>query len=100
MEKPLTASDACCPPQASGLTYLRIGPENYPVGMRNLELVFRQLLLLAHSPDSVCKTELLGMVRRYNYIPRNAQVEVDYVAALRNAYAQYYARHVERAESR
>lgn len=61
MEKAPLSTGACCLPQASGLTYLRIGPEQRPMGMMNLEVVFRQLLLLEHAPEAVCNAELAGI---------------------------------------
>jgi hypothetical protein len=92
IEKTPLSTGACCRPQASGLTYLHVGPDKHPVGMMNLEVVFRQLLLLEHGPEMVSSGELLGMARRFNYIPRKPEIEAEYAGALRQAYAQYCAR--------
>jgi hypothetical protein len=92
MQKAPLSTGACCLPQASGLTYLRIGPDQRPVGMMNLEVVFRQLLLLEHAPEAVCNVELIGMARRFNYIPEKPEIETEYAEALRQAYIQYCAR--------
>ena len=50
MEKTPSGTGSCCLPQAQGLTYLRVGTKQHVVGMMNLEVVFRHLLLLEHSP--------------------------------------------------
>lgn len=92
MDKATGNDNSCCLPLADGVIYVRVGPDRHPVGMMNLELVFRQLVLLEHTPEAVCNDELVAMARRYNYIPRRAQVEADYGDALRQAYAQYWER--------
>lgn len=92
MEKAPLGTGICCPPQAQGLTYLRVGAKQHVVGMMNLEIVFRQLLLLEHSPEAVNDTELIAMARRFNYIPRKSDIEADYAVALRQAYAEFCAR--------
>lgn len=94
MEKRPLGTGNCCLPQAQGLTYLRVGTKQHVVGMMNLEVVFRQLLLLEHSPQGVCDKELIAMARRFNYIPRNPDAEAGYAAALRQAYAQFCARQI------
>jgi hypothetical protein len=98
IEKAPLATGACCLPQASGLTYLQIGPDKRPAGMMNLELVFQQLLLLEHGPEAVSSGELVAMARRFNYIPRKPEVEAQYAGALRQAYAHYCARQVAARE--
>jgi hypothetical protein len=92
MGKAAEASGICCLPPAGGLIYVRVGPDRRPVGIVNLEMVFRQLLLLEHSQEAVCNAELLAMARRFNYIPRNSRVEAEFATALRSAYAHYCAR--------
>jgi hypothetical protein len=47
---------------------------------------------MGRKPDEISDEELIGMARRYNYISRNAEVEADYAAAFRKAYAGYFAR--------
>lgn len=92
MDKATGNDNSCCLPLADGLIYVRVGPDRWPVGMMNLELVFRQLLLLEHRPEAVCNGELIAMAGRYNYIPRRAQAEGDYADALRRAYRRYCSR--------
>lgn len=87
---------ACCLPQAEGLTYLHIGPQQQVVGMMDLETVFRQLLALGRPPEDVTAAEIVGMARRANYIPNLPEVKADYAEALREA----YARHVKQEKAR
>jgi hypothetical protein len=57
-----------------------------------LDLIFQKLVLLGHLPDETTGTELVGMARRFNYIPNQTAIEADYAGALREAYARFYAR--------
>lgn len=88
----LSGSGDCCLPRSDGITYLKIGEQGITVGMQNLALIFQQLALLNRQPDEATDEELIGMARRYNYIPRKPSVERDYAIALRKAYAAYLAR--------
>ena len=83
---------ACCQPQANGLTYLKVGARGAVVGMMNLDAVFRQLYALGRRPDEATDAELVGMARRFNYIPDQHSVVADYAVALRQAYAAFCAR--------
>jgi hypothetical protein len=85
-------SGACCPPRAEGITYIKVGARGVVVGMMGLETVFRQLYALGRRPDEATDAELVGMARKFNYIPDRAAVEADYAIALREAYARFYAR--------
>jgi hypothetical protein len=62
------------------------------IGMMGLETVFQQLYALGRQPDEAANGELIGMVRKFNYIPASASLEADYTVALREAYARFYAR--------
>lgn len=88
----LPGSDGCCLPTAEGITYLKIGPQAHTIGMRGLDLVFQQLSLMQRNPSEVTDEELVGMARRFNWIPEKPAIEADYALALRQAYAAYYAR--------
>jgi hypothetical protein len=92
MNKTPPSSGACCLPASEGLTYIKVGAKNNIVGMQNLEVVFQQLYLLKRQPQETSDEELVGMARKFNYIPRKAEIETDYAAALRQAYASYYAK--------
>jgi hypothetical protein len=92
MNKTPPSADACCLPASEGLTYIKVGPKNHIVGMQNLEVVFQQLYLLKRQPQETSDEELVGMARKFNYIPSKVEIETDYAAALRQAYASYYAR--------
>lgn len=83
---------ACCPPAAEGITYLKIGARHVTVGLQGLETLFGQLYALGRQPDEASDEELLALARRRNYIRSNAEVEADYAAAIRKAYAAYHAR--------
>ncbi|GAB4482073.1 MAG: hypothetical protein Kow0088_24790 [Anaerolineales bacterium] len=89
---PLPGNGDCCLPRSDGITYLKIGEQGITVGMQGLEVVFQQLALLNRQPEEASDEELIGMARRYNYIPRRATIEHDYAQALRQAYAAYLAR--------
>lgn len=90
-EKTPSRTDACCLPSAQGLIYLKIGNKGNISGMQNLEFVFQQLILLKRQSQDASDDELVGMARKYNYIPRKPEIEADYATALRKAYAGYYA---------
>lgn len=88
----IPSSSDCCLPRSNGITYIKIGEQGITVGMQGLEVIFQQLALLNRRAENVSDEELIGMARRYNYIPRKTSVEQDYAAALRQAYAAYLAR--------
>lgn len=87
-----SGDEACCLPQADGLTYIKVGARGAVVGMMNLDTMFQQLHALGRRPDEATDAELVGMARRFNYIPDRHGVEADYAAALRQAYAAFCAR--------
>jgi hypothetical protein len=99
MDKTPSGNGACCLPNREGLTYLRVGPRGVTIGMLNLDAVFKQLFALGRRPEEVADTELLGMARRFNYIPDRSNVAADYSAALRQAYAAFCARQERRPDS-
>ena len=84
-------SGACCLPNVDGITYIQIGPQGHTVGMRGLDTVFQQLFLMGRSPEDATDAELVGMARKFNWIPDKASIEADYAVALRRAYAVYHA---------
>ncbi len=92
-------SGACCLPRAEGITYLKIGAGNAAIGVVGLENVFQQLYALGRLPEETTDAELVDMARKFNYIPRRAAIEADYAIALREAYAQFYARREESEHS-
>ena len=69
------------------------------VGMMNLDAVFKQLFSIGRRPEEATDADLLGMARRFNYIPDRANLEADYAAALRQAYAAFYDRQKGEHES-
>lgn len=89
------SSGACCLPGAEGLTYVKVGPRQHTVGMMNLDTVFKQLFALGRRPDEVSDEEIVGMARKFNYIPHRSEAEADYAEALRRAYGAFYARQEE-----
>jgi hypothetical protein len=99
MDKTPSGDGACCLPNGAGLTYLRVGPRGVTIGMLNLDAVFKQLFALGHRPEETTDAELLGMARRFNYIPDRPNVAADYAAALRPAYAAFCARQERRPDS-
>jgi hypothetical protein len=99
MDKTPSGDRACCLPNREGLTYLRVGPRSVTIGMLNLDAVFKQLFVLGHHPEETTDGELLGMARRFNYIPDRPNVAADYAAALRQAYAAFCARQEPRPDS-
>jgi len=50
-------------------------------------------------PEEATDAELLGMARRFNYIPDRPGIVADYAAALRRAYDAFYARQEHRPGS-
>lgn len=92
MDKTSAGNGACCLPGVDGVTYLQVGPRAVTIGLMNLDAVFKQLLAMDRGPEEVSAAELLGMTRRFNYIPDRSGLEADYVAALRRAYAAFCAR--------
>ncbi len=97
MDKKPSRSDACCLPNADGITYLQVGAQGRTVGMRGLDTVFQQLLAMGRIPEEATDTELLGMARLSNYIPRRKETDADYASALRLAYAAFFSRQKSRA---
>ena len=92
MDKTPAGDGACCLPNGEGLTYLKVGPRGATIGMLNLEAAFKQLFAMGRRSGEVTDTELLGMARRFNYIPNRPNIEADYAAALRRAYTAFCAR--------
>lgn len=90
-------SGSCCLPNAAGITYLQLGTQGHTVGMMGLDKVFLQLLAMERRPEDASDEELIGMARRYNYIPDIAAVEAEYGAALRGAYAAFFKRQEQEA---
>jgi len=88
---------ACCLPNATGVTYIKIGQRQIVVGMRGLDVIFEQLALLRRKPEETSDRELVDMAGRYNYIPASADIEREYAEALRNAYGAYLARQAKHA---
>ncbi len=97
MTKIPSNSGACCLPNVDGITYLQIGVQGRTVGMRGLDQVFQQLVAMGRCPDDATDTELIGMARQSNYIPRREETEVDYASALRRAYDAFFSRQKSRA---
>jgi hypothetical protein len=83
-------SGSCCLPSVDGITYLRVGPKGDPIGMQRLGIVFKQLLSMERRPEDASDEELVGMARKFNYIPYNSAIEAEYAEALRKAYAALY----------
>jgi hypothetical protein len=100
MKRTPSGDGACCLPQADGLTYLKVGARGAVVGMMNLDTLFRQLHALRRRPDEATDAELVGMARRFNYIPDRHGVGADYAVALRQAYAAFCARQEKGANMR
>lgn len=92
MPTPPAGSGECCLPNAEGITFLKIGDQCVPVGMLGLDQVFQQLVMMERRPEDTADTELVGMARKFNYIPGRESVEADYASALRQAYALYCER--------
>jgi hypothetical protein len=99
MDKTPSGDGACCLPNGEGLTYLKVGLRGVTIGMMNLEAAFQQLVTMGRCPEEVTDTELLGMPRRFNYIPNRPNIEADYAAALRRAYIAFCARQERKSGS-
>jgi hypothetical protein len=91
-------SGACCPQRADGITHVKVGPHGHIVGMMGLDTVFQQLYALDRRPEEATDAELVGMARKFNYIPNRASVEAKYAAALREAYRGFYSRQEQSRE--
>lgn len=85
-------SGACCLPDVNGITYINVGRQGHPVGMRGLETIFQQLYRMGRRPEDATDDELVGMARMYNWIANKTSIEADYAVALRKAYAAFYDR--------
>ena len=92
MNKTPSGEGVCCLPNGEGLTYLKVGPRGVTIGMMNLDTAFKQLFAMGHRSEEVTDPELLGMARRFNYIPNGFNIEANYAVALRRAYAAFCAR--------
>ncbi len=90
----MSSREPCCLPQARGLTYLKVGPQQIVVGMMGLETIFKQLMMSQQLPEEISDAEIIGMARKSNYIPNCPDSEANYAAALREAYARFYDRAV------
>lgn len=91
MNRTPPGSGACCLPQVGGITYIQLGPQGKTVGMIGLDKVFQQLLAMGRRPEDAMDAELVGMARKFNWIPDKASIEADYAIALRLAYIAYHA---------
>lgn len=87
-----TRSGPCCPQRDDQVTLLTIGERGVMVGVMGLDLIFQQLVSLGRLPDETTSAELIGMARRFNYIPNEAAIEANYAVALWDTYARYYGR--------
>ncbi len=92
MTREPSGKSGCCLPRVAGVSYLRIGPEQYVVGMVELQAIFEQLQRLGRGLEDVTDAELIDMARKSNYIPNSAGAEADYALALRSAYATFCGR--------
>ncbi len=92
MNKSPLGPGACFLPDVKGITYIKLGPQGEPVGMMGLKTIFLQLLAMGRRPEDATDVELVGMARKFNWIANAEAVEADYAAALRQAYAVFYAR--------
>ena len=91
MSKMPPGSGACCLPNVNGVTYINIGSPGLTVGMMGLDKIFQQLFAMGRHPDEATDAELVGLARKFNWIPDKASIEVDYAIALRRAYTAFYA---------
>ncbi len=91
MSEKLSGSGTCCLPNEDDVTYLQIGPRRVTVGMMGLETVFMQLFLLGRRSEEASDAELVGLTRKFNYIPDRPNAEADYGITLRQAYVAFYA---------
>lgn len=85
-------SGACCLPNVDGITYIKLGLQGLTVGVSGLDKVFQQLFAMGRRPEDATDAELVGMARKFNWIPDGASIEADYAVALRQAYATFCAR--------
>lgn len=92
MDKRPIGSNACCLPNVEGVMYIQVGSKGHTVGMRGLDLIFKQLAAMGRLPEDASDDELIGMARRFNWIPHKASIEADYAVALRKAYAAFFTR--------
>lgn len=92
MDKMPPGSGACCLPQVGGITYIQLGPQGTSVGMSGLDKVFQQLLAMGRRPEDATDAELVGMARKFNWIPDKTSIEADYAIALRQTYTAFFAR--------
>ncbi len=92
MNKSPLGPGACCLPDVEGITYIKLGPQGDSVGMMGLKTIFQQLFAMGRRPEDATDAELVGTARKFNWIPNAEAVEADYAAALRQAYAVFYAR--------
>jgi hypothetical protein len=91
MMRNISKPGACCLPNLAGITYLHVGPQGHTVGMRGLNEVFQQLCAMERRPEEANDSELVGMARKFNYIPEKNAIEVEYAKALRFAYTAYHS---------
>lgn len=47
---------------------------------------------MGRRPEDATDAELVGMARKFNWIPDKATIEADYAIALRQTYAAFFAR--------
>jgi hypothetical protein len=59
--------------------------------MNGLDKIFQQLFVMGRRPEDATDAELVGMARKFNYIPYQEAVEADYAVALRRAYAAFHS---------
>lgn len=83
-------SGSCCLPGITGISYIKIGPQGDPVGMKGLDTIFQQMFVSGHRPEDVSEAELVGMARKFNWIPNNPSIEAEYAVGLRQAYADFF----------
>lgn len=88
----------CCLPSVDGVTYLKIGARQIIVGIQGLDTICQQLYSIGRMPEEASDEELIAMARRHNYIRSNAEVEADFAAAFRKAYAAFYTRQKQSRE--
>ena len=98
MNKTPFGTGVCCLPAAKGLTYIKVSSKQHVVGMQNLEVIFQQLYLLKRRPQEASDEELVGMARKFNYINPKPEIEADYAAALRKAYASFFTNQEKKRE--
>lgn len=92
MDRMPPGSGACCLPKANGINYLKLGSDGITVGVSGLDKVFQQLFAMGRRPEDATDAELVGMARKFNWIPDQASIEADYAIALRQSYTAFFAR--------